>query len=113
MLEKLGANLSDPDSVKSVISLQSNWSLATKATVVAAYAKYALANKIDWVRPKYRGTNKIPYIPLESEIDSLIAYCGKKISTILQLLKETGMRIGEALYNIATDEYNFKVYAVK
>lgn len=53
MLEKLGAKLSDPDSVKSVISLQSNWSLSTKATYVAAYAKYASINKIDWVRPKY------------------------------------------------------------
>ena len=54
-------------------------------------------NNIQWVRPKYKGTNKLPFIPLESEIDSLIAYCGKKTSTILQLLKETGMRIGEAL----------------
>lgn len=43
-------------------------------------------------------THLIPKgIPLESEIDALIAYCGKKTSTILQLLKETGMRIGEAL----------------
>ena len=96
-LEKLGAKLCDPDSVKSVIALQSEWSLATKATVVSAYAKYASVNKIEWVRPKYKGTNKLPYIPLESEIDQLIAYCGKKTSTILQLLKETGMRIGEAL----------------
>jgi len=34
---------------------------------------------------------------LESEIDALIACSGKKISALLQLLKETGMRIGEAL----------------
>jgi len=30
------------------------------------------------------------------EIDALIAGCGKKVATSLQLLKETGMRIGEA-----------------
>jgi integrase len=97
LLEKLGANLGNPESVKSIISLQENWSLSTKATVVAAYSKYALMNNIQWVRPKYKGTNKIPFIPLESEIDALIAYCGKKTSTLIQLLKETGMRVGEAL----------------
>lgn len=97
LLEKLGANLSNPESVKSIIALQSNWSMSTKATVVSAYAKYASTNNIQWNRPKYRGTAKLPFIPLESEIDALIAYCGKKISTILLLLKETGMRIGEAL----------------
>jgi integrase len=35
-------------------------------------------------------------MPLESEINALIASTGKKTSTILQLLKETAMRIGEA-----------------
>ena len=97
LLEKHGANLSNPESVKSVISLQSNWSISTKATVVSAYSKYASFNNIQWNPPKYVGTSKLPFIPLESEIDALIAYCGKKTSTILQLLKETGMRIGEAL----------------
>jgi len=33
----------------------------------------------------------------EEEIDSLIAGCGKKTATILQTIKETGMRIGEVL----------------
>jgi integrase len=97
LLEKLGANLSNPESVKSIISLHSSWSTSTKATVVSAYSKYASINNIQWNPPKYQVTNKLPIIPLESEIDALIAYCGKKISTILHLLKETGMRIGEAL----------------
>jgi integrase len=96
-LEKLGADLTNPESVKGVISLQSNWSTATKATMVAAYAKYASVNNIQWIRPRYKVTNKLPFVPLESEIDALIAYCGKKTSTLLQLLKETGMRVGEAL----------------
>lgn len=37
-----------------------------------------------------------PFIPTEAEIDALIAGCGKKMATTLQLLKETAMRIGEA-----------------
>lgn len=97
MLVKSGAKLCDGESVKSAIALQSTWSSATKVTVVAAYRKYATMNNIEWNPPKYRATHKLPFIPLESEIDQLIAYCGKKTSTILQLLKETAMRIGEAL----------------
>ena len=49
-----------------------------------------------WQEPIYKPVEKIPFIPTEKEIDDLIAGCGKKTSTYLQLLKETGMRSGEA-----------------
>lgn len=49
-----------------------------------------------WNPPKYRRLVKIPFIPTEKEIDQLIAGCSKKIIPLLQLLKETGIRIGEA-----------------
>jgi len=39
---------------------------------------------------------KLPFIPSEEEIDALIAGCGRKTAAILQLLKETAMRSGEA-----------------
>ncbi|MCJ7431121.1 site-specific integrase [Candidatus Bathyarchaeota archaeon] len=45
----------------------------------------------------------MPFIPLESELDALIAASGKKTSTILELLKETGMRSGEAWRLLWTD----------
>ncbi len=51
---------------------------------------------IPWKPLAYRRTRKIPFIPLESEIDQLIAGCGRKTATLLQLLKETAMRVGEA-----------------
>jgi len=41
-------------------------------------------------------------LPTEQEIDQLIAGCGKKTATILQAIKETGMRIGECLRLIWT-----------
>ncbi|MCK4481701.1 hypothetical protein KAU55_00635 [Candidatus Bathyarchaeota archaeon] len=50
-----------------------------------------------WEKPQYKITRKLPFIPLEKELDALIASTGKTISAILQILKETGMRIGEAL----------------
>lgn len=96
LLTEDGANLLEPDSVKDVIA-RKKWSVSSKAYAVAAYQKFAKIEKIAWQPPKYKVNQKLPFIPLESEIDSLIAFCGKKTSTILQLLKETGMRIGEAL----------------
>ena len=63
LLIRYGADLSDPESVKGVISLKSDWSLSTKVTVVATYAKYAETNNISWVRPRYQKTTKLPFIP--------------------------------------------------
>ena len=96
-LMKLGANLYDPENIKEVIARQEAWSESTKFIHVASYSAFAQANNIHWKPPKYRIRQKLPFIPLEQEIDVLIAGCGKKISTILQLLKESGIRIGEAL----------------
>lgn len=41
-------------------------------------------------------TNHLPFIPSERKINQLIAGCNRKTATFLQLLKETGMRSGEA-----------------
>ena len=49
-----------------------------------------------WNPPRYRAIEKLPFIPTEGEIDYLIAKCGQKTSTFVQLLKETGARCGEA-----------------
>ena len=49
-----------------------------------------------WDPPRCKVTRKLPFIPTEQELDSLISGCGKKTATFLQLLKETGMRAGEA-----------------
>jgi integrase len=49
-----------------------------------------------WEPPIYKPIPKIPFIPIEKEIDDLIAGSGKKLSAYLQLLKETGVCSGEA-----------------
>ncbi len=46
--------------------------------------------------PTFKTEAKLPFIPLETEIDQLIAHCGKHMETLLQFLKETGIRKGEA-----------------
>jgi integrase len=72
------------------------WKNSTKQHFVNQYASYLKFKGIKWNKPKYTQEEKLPFIPTESEIDQLIASCGKKLSAILQILKETGMRIGEA-----------------
>jgi len=90
-----GANLSDPDSVVLTVRMK-DWSNGTKANVIVAYQSFCEAFNIEADNlPKYDRTPKLPFIPLEREIDELIAGCSKKISTFLQTLKETYARSGE------------------
>jgi integrase len=50
-----------------------------------------------WEAPKYKKEDRLPFIPTEQEIDQLIAATGYTMATLLQMLKETGIRIGEAI----------------
>lgn len=96
LLVRFGANLNDPESVKGVIAKRETWGIASKLMAVNAYAAFANLNKITWTPPKYEQERKLPWIPLEKELDALISSCSRKFATVCQLLKETGMRIGEA-----------------
>jgi len=94
-LAKHGANLLDPESVKGTIA-DENVSVNSKANYVGVYTVFVSWLNIPWRPPKYRTLRKIPFIPTETEIDQLIAGCGRKTATFLQLLKETMARAGEA-----------------
>ena len=94
-LVKLGANLLDPESVKEVIA-KATWSPGRKEYVVDTYSSFLKLNGGKWEPPRYQRIEKIPFIPTEQEIDQLIAACGEKTSALLQTLKETAIRVGEA-----------------
>jgi integrase len=91
-----GANLDDPESVKTVLAKQ-NWSESRRHGAIAAYNLYGKMHGLRWEPPFCRVTRKLPFIPTEQELDALIASCGSKTSAFLQLLKETAMRCGEAI----------------
>ncbi|RLF99124.1 MAG: site-specific integrase [Candidatus Wolframiiraptor sp.] len=93
-LLRLGADLYDPESVKAVIARQ-KWSEGRKANVVYAYDLFCRWTGIKWTPPRISIPEKLPFIPLEREIDDLIASCTKHIAVALQIAKETGARIGE------------------
>lgn len=98
-LAQRGADLYDPESVKDTIARQDSWSNARKELAVYAYTLFLKMTGGSWKPPAYIRVDKLPFIPYEKELDALIAGCSRPISAFLQLLKETGIRAGEA-YNL-------------
>jgi integrase len=97
ILVKRGANLLDTESVKETIARQKpRWCESRQANAVDAYTSFLVMVNGKWEPPRYKKIQKLPFIPIEAKLDQLIAGCGPKTATLLQLLKETGMRIGEA-----------------
>ncbi len=90
------ADLGNPVLVRDTIAMHSSWSDAFKRNLSEAYRHYAEWKNLPFQKLLYKPVDKLPFIPTEHEIDSLIAGVGWKTSTVLQLLKETGVRIGEA-----------------
>jgi len=97
LLVKHGADVYDPESVKETLARLDGKSEYWKISSVAAYSSFLKMQGGTWQPPDYHVEAKLPFIPLETELDTLIAGCGKKTGIFLQLLKETGMRAGEAL----------------
>jgi integrase len=96
ILWQRGADLRDPESVRKAIADQKTWCPGRKGNAVDAYTNFLLMHEGSWDPPRYHRIQKLPFIPKEEEIDSLIAGCGSKTSAFLQLLIETGIRAGEA-----------------
>jgi integrase len=95
IMVKRGGNLYDPETIKDVIAKQT-WSEGRKENAVNAYSTFLKMNGGTWNPPIYGRIRKLPFIPRENEIDSLIASCGPKGAALLQTLKETAARVGEA-----------------
>jgi integrase len=95
ILAKRGADLYDSESVKETIARQ-KWCNKRKVNAADAYTAFLRMTGEEWDPPKYKVVQKLPFIPTEAELNALIAGCGPKTSTFLELLKETGARAGEA-----------------
>jgi integrase/predicted RNA-binding Zn-ribbon protein involved in translation (DUF1610 family) len=96
-LAGLGADLSDPESVKVIIG-NLNVRNGTKLQYVYAYDAFARMMKISWEPPHYKQEEIIPFVPDESELNQLIAAChSKRMVAYLQCLKETFADPGEVL----------------
>ena len=95
IMVRRGADLRDPENVKAIIARQGSWSEGVKANAVLSYRSLLTMEGLTWSPPRYKHRSKKPFIPLETELDQLIAGCGPKTATFLQGLKDTGADPGE------------------
>jgi len=94
-LMSLGADLTNPANVLDAVMKKKNET--RRMQLIKAYKNFAKYLGINFEAPKIKYIRKLPFIPLEKEIDNLIACCSRRTAALLQLLKETGTRLGEAL----------------
>jgi integrase/recombinase XerD len=90
-----GADLNNPEDVKFVIA-EKKCSEGYKKNLVLAYDTYLRMRKIKWDAPKYKPVQRLPFIPLEREIDQLISALGGILSLFCAVLKDTGADPSEA-----------------
>jgi integrase len=97
ILMERGADLSNPESVKETLAYQKNWGQNRRRNLISVYTRFLKFIGLSWEPPRCNVIRKIPFIPTEQEIDDLIAGNPNTVATMLQLLKETAMRSGEAI----------------
>jgi len=111
VLMKRGANLLDPESVKDTIARQ-GWSEGRKSNAVKAYTNFLKMVGGAWQPPICRDVRKLPFIPLEREIDDLIASCNQHVAAFLRIGKETGARAGE-IYSLKWSDVDFEGQTIR
>ena len=88
------ANLNNPEEVKALLA-NLNWKNTSKKTTAYILKSFYEYLKIPYEMPQYKIKRELPFIPTEEELDLLIASGNVTTNARLQLLKETGARIGE------------------
>lgn len=68
---------------------------AAKTETVRAYTAFTKAFNINWIPIKTNYEPKHPFVPLEEELDLLIAACSRISGTFIQIAKDSGARAGE------------------
>jgi len=95
VLSKLG-NLDNPEKMKTLICTYPV-SEARKELLTNAYDYYGRFKKMSWDKPRFIREDKAFFLPTEEELSILISNArSAKMSTFLQLLKETASDSGEA-----------------
>jgi integrase len=89
------ANLLQPESTKAYLA-SAEMSESRKAKLTEDLARFYGYSHLAFDKPNYRRIERLPFVPLEVEVDQLISGVSRKIATFLQLIKETGARAGEA-----------------
>jgi integrase len=89
------ADIEDPERIKGLICSYPS-SEARKELLSNAYDYYCQLKGLTWTKPRFTREDVPIFLPIESELDQLIANTREKMSVFLQLLKEIGADSGEA-----------------
>jgi len=84
-------NLLDTESVKSYLA-NAELSENRKTKLLEDVSRFYAYLKIPFNRPRYKRIETLPFIPLESEIDQLIAGVGQKSAAFLNSFLENASR---------------------
>jgi integrase len=104
-------NILEPEEVKRFLA-DSKISRTSKTNLTYVFKSFYKFLKISWEPPGYKPEKNIPFIPTEQELDILISNGSKVVSAFLQILKDTGMRRGEAL-KLEWDNIDFERCVVR
>jgi integrase len=89
------ADLLDSEAVKTYLA-RAKVSEGRKERVSNDILRFYRYNHIPFEKPRYRKIEKLPFLPTEQELEQLIGGMNRKLATFLMLLKQTGLRCGEA-----------------
>ncbi len=91
------SNIDNPEQVRDFIA-RFDRKDGYKRALCYAYNKYVKFHGLQWNKPKYYQTAKLPRIPLEKDIDTLISNASKKLATAISISKDTGLRPIELMH---------------
>jgi integrase/transposase-like protein len=94
LARRLGPQLFSPEAVKEYLAKLKRCD-GYKSNIVDAYTAFLVSQNQTWKPPRYKAQNKLPFIPLETELDQLTSAAGRMLGPFLQGLKETGADPGE------------------
>jgi integrase len=111
LLDK-NCSLEDSESVRKFIASR-HVSSCRKENLVDVYSKYSRFHGIAFEAPRYSREETLPFIPLEKEIQT-ISESSRSIrhATLLRLLFETAMRLGEA-FRLSLKDLDFERKTVR
>jgi integrase/recombinase XerD len=107
-------DITQPEQVQNLLS-ELKWKNSTKNKAIRTYTNFLKFLGIQWEKPEYTNPREIAFIPTEAEVDMLITGIRRgKTPILLQLLKETAARLGEAAHLKWTNiDYERKTVYIK
>lgn len=84
-------DLNDTEAVKTYIAILDRKN-GYKKQLCYSYDCYVKTHNLEWNKPKYIVAEKMPKIPLESQINLIISKSSRKLALAISISKDTGIR---------------------